>query len=134
VRKHLPLVASIWLLFQGGVLALSPFIECGVSSASQAVTDEDECCKGMAPGQICPLHKHQRAPKNDTRRNAGTNGPVVGCGCRTLDPALASLAVGLGEPPSSVSSFVSVFSHPVDGDTFHPLERIPTIDTPPPRA
>jgi hypothetical protein len=131
VRRYLPLVASVWLLFQAGVIAATPFIDC-CASASEATADDDACCKGLAPGQMCPLHKHRHAPKSGTQHH-DEGGPAIRCGCTVLDPALASLAFGLGEPPSSVSATVIPFSHPVRHVAFAAIERAHSLDPPPPR-
>lgn len=132
VRRHLPLVASIWLVFQAGVIAATPFIDC-CASAAQSATEEDDCCKGLAPGQMCPLHKHRHAPQSDTQHQ-DQSGPAIRCGCTVLDPAFVSLTFGLGEPPSSVSCFVTVVSDPVRVATLHPRDLDHPVETPPPRA
>jgi hypothetical protein len=131
VRRYLPLLASIWLLFQAGVIAATPFIDC-CASAPRAAADDDECCKGLAPGQMCPLHKHRHAPTSGAQHH-DASGPVIGCGCTVLDPALASLAFGLGEPPAPVSATVIPFSQPVRQVAFAPMERAHSLDPPPPR-
>jgi hypothetical protein len=115
-------VAATWLVFQISVLAVSPFGVC-CSVTAQAAVDDDECCKGMAPGQMCPLHHHRHSA-----------GPSLRCGCGSIDPALISLTFGLGVMPSPVSVDVTLVSTPVPQSTVHALYRAGSLDPPPPRA
>jgi hypothetical protein len=32
----------------------------GSGTESTVAADDDACCKGLGPGQMCPLHKHRR--------------------------------------------------------------------------
>ena len=132
MRRHLSLVAATLLVFQVSVLAVSPFGVCG-SVTAQAAVDDDECCKGMAPGQMCPLN-HHRHTSNDDRRPDDPAAPALRCGCGSIDPALISLTFGLGVMPSPVSVDVTLVSTPVPQSTVHPLYRAGSLDPPPPRA
>ena len=80
MRRHLSLVAATLLVFQVSVLAVSPFGVCS-SVTAQAAVDDDECCKGMAPGQMCPLNHHRHTSKDDRRPD---------------DPAAMHFAAGAG--------------------------------------
>jgi hypothetical protein len=122
MRRHLSVIAATWLVFQISVLAVSPFAVC-CSVTAQAAVDDDECCKGMAPGQMCPLHHHRHSA-----------GPALRCGCGSIDPALISLTFGLGVMPSPVSVDVTLVSTPVPQSTVHALYRAGSLDPPPPRA
>jgi hypothetical protein len=132
MRRHLSLVAAALLVFQVSVLAVSPFGVCS-SVTAQATVDDDECCKGMAPGQMCPLNHHRHAPKDDSRHNDPA-APALRCGCGSIDPALISLTFGLGVLPSPVSVDVILVSTPVPQSTVHALYRAGSLDPPPPRA
>lgn len=131
VRRYLPFIASIWLVFQTGVIAATPFID-GCASTSPTSADDDDCCKGLAPGQMCPLHKHRHGPARDTQRH-DRSGPTVRASCGVLDPALASLTFGLGETAGEVSSTVIPFSDHVRHVAFAAIERAHSLDPPPPR-
>jgi hypothetical protein len=122
MRRHLSLIAATWLIFQIGVSAVSPFTNCGIA-ASQAAVDDDDCCKGMAPGQMCPLHHHRHSAA-----------PALRCGCGSIDPALISLTFGLGVMPPPVSVDVTLVSIPVLPTTTHVVVWARSLDPPPPRS
>jgi hypothetical protein len=122
MRRHLSLVAAALLVFQVSVLAVSPFGVCS-SVTAQAAVDDDECCKGMAPGQMCPLHHHRQAA-----------GPSLRCGCGSIDPGLISLTFGLGVLTSPVSVDVILVSIAVPSTTPHVVSAARSLDPPPPRA
>jgi hypothetical protein len=132
VRRYLLLVASLLLSFQAGVLAISPFVDCCTTAASQASQDEDECCQGMAPGQMCPLHKHRQPPKQ-THHDDGRSGPALRCGCGTGEPALASLMFGLGIIPAPAASAVVLISAPAPFTVTYPIDHPRSLEPPPPR-
>jgi hypothetical protein len=133
VRRHLSAIGMVWLVFQAGVLAVSPFAECCATMSQTAGVDDDECCKGMAPGQICPLHKHRQAPPKDTHQDAAQGGCAMRSGCGTIDPALLSLGFGLGVLDPPVSFVVTRVSHPVARFEACAIECARSLDPPPPR-
>jgi hypothetical protein len=133
IRRHLFPIGIVWLMFQSGVLAASPFLDCCSSTASQAAVEDDACCKGMAPGQICPLHKHRHAPPTQSHHD-DVAGPVLRCGCGSIDPALISLAFGLGVLPAPVSVDVTLVSSSVPPQAFERSSAARALDPPPPRA
>jgi hypothetical protein len=132
VRRTRRAVFALVLVFHAGVLAASPFLTCCVT-APESTVENDDCCKGMGPGQICPLHKHRRAAHDHSNDNAPV-GPTLRCGCNPTDPALLSLSFGLGELTPSVSTYVTLLSNPVRPTAFLILERASSLDPPPPRA
>ena len=134
VRQYLSAIGFAILAFQAGVLAMSPFVSCCDPASQQTIDDEDECCKGMGPGQICPLHKHRSAPKPDTGGHDSAGGPVLRCGCGQVDPALISLSFGLGVLAAPVSADVTFVSNPVAQATAFELWQAGSLDPPPPRA
>ena len=133
VRRSRRAVFALLLVFHAGVLAASPFLTCCVTSAESTV-ENDDCCKGMGPGQICPLHKHRRAAPHDHGNDTAPVGATLRCGCSPTDPALLSLSFGLGELTPSVSTYVTLLSNPVQSTTFVVLEQARSLDPPPPRA
>lgn len=135
IRRHLTAIGVTWLVFQAGVLAVSPLIDCCATSAQTGAADDEECCKGMAPGQICPLHKHKHghAPPKDTHADAAQSQCAIRGGCGPIDAALLSLGLGLGvlEPPVSFS--VIRVSNPVRQFDARTVDCARTLDPPPPR-
>jgi hypothetical protein len=132
VRRTLRPVFVLLLVFHAGVLAASPFLTC-CSTASESMVEDEDCCKGMGPGQICPLHKHRRAAPHDQSGNTAPAGAALRCGCSATDPALLSLSLGLGELTPAVSSCVTLISNPVTSTAFDRLDRARSLDPPPPR-
>jgi len=132
IRRYLPAIGIVWLAFQAGVLAVSPFVSC-CASTSQDGEDEDDCCKGMAPGQICPLHKHRHAPRPDPHSDHSSSRCALTSGCTTPDPALLSLSFGIGVIPVPVSLVVTSVSNPVPAFVAHIVTRSHSLDPPPPR-
>jgi hypothetical protein len=61
IRRHRAWVAAIWLVCQTFVLGAAPGgMLCGDARAMlSASEDDDACCRGLGPGQICPMHKHR---------------------------------------------------------------------------
>jgi len=133
VRRHLSFVAAVWLIFQVGVLAASPFGLC-CSVASQTTVDDDECCKGLAPGQMCPLHKHHHAPTNPAGHHDSAGGAVLRCGCGAVDPALISLSFGLGILTDPVSVHVTLVSNRIALVAARDVFHASAVDPPPPRS
>ena len=133
IRRHLTAVGITCLLFQAVGYAMSPLVSC-CAVASRAAIDDDECCKGMAPGQMCPLHKHRQGPKDGVHHDQPAGGCATRSGCSPVDPALISLAFGLGILPEPVSLDVIPVSIPVDAGLARVVYRARSLDPPPPRA
>jgi hypothetical protein len=137
IRRHLTAIGVAWLVFQAGVLAVSPFVSCCAAQAN--AVEEDECCEGLAPGQMCPLHKHRHAPKDAPRDAAQSHhdGTQRDCAirgdCGKLDPALVSLGFGHGMVERPVSLTVTRVSHSVPQFVACVADCARTLDPPPPR-
>ena len=134
IRRHLTAIGITWLVFEAGVLAVSPFVSCCAAGSQTAALDDDECCQGLAPGQICPLHKHrQHAPPKDTHQGGPQDTCAIRGDCGHLDPALVSIGFGLGvlEPP--VSLILTLVSTSVPQSAARALECARSLDPPPPR-
>jgi hypothetical protein len=141
-------IAAVWLTCQLAALATSPLVlACGnaAAMAAAAAVDDDACCKGLAPGQMCPLHKHRghghHGSAGQSSASAATDRDSRGneCGLRsTCDPielAIQSLAGGVGMLPrvASVSDDLSVRA--TSANRFVDLLTRPfSLDPPPPRA
>ncbi len=133
LRRHLSAVGMMWLLFQVTSFAVSPFVSCCVP-ASHAALDDDACCKGLAPGQMCPLHKHRQAPKQTDHHDEAPSRCAMRSGCAQVDPALIAFAFGLGILPEPVSLDVIAVSIPVPTGHTTAIHRSGSLDPPPPRA
>jgi hypothetical protein len=133
VRRHLTAIGISCLLFQAVGFAMSPIAIC-CAVASQAPVDDDACCKGMAPGQMCPLHKHRQAPKDTVHHDEAPSRSAVRSSCAPVDPALISFAFGLGILPAAVSVDVITVSIPVPASHATVTDRSRSLDPPPPRA
>jgi hypothetical protein len=132
-RRHLTVVGCALLLFQTAALALPSLANC-CAAVSQAAVDDDACCRSMAPGQMCPLHRHRQAPHNNARHDQPASGCAMRSGCAPVDPALISLGFGLGILPSPVSLDVILVSIPVPAGHVAAVHRARSLDPPPPRA
>jgi hypothetical protein len=133
VRRHLTAIGIGYLLFQVSAFAMSPFAAC-CAVAARAAVDDDVCCKGMAPGQMCPLHKHRQAPKDTAHHDEAPSRSAVRSSCAPVDPALISFAFGLGILPEAVSVDVLTVSIPVPASHATVTHRSRSLDPPPPRA
>jgi hypothetical protein len=131
LRRHLSAIGIAWLVFQAGVLAASPFISC--CAAAEAAAVDDKCCDGLAPGQICPLHKHRQAPPKPVHEDGAHRDCAIRGGCATMDPALTALAFGHGvlDPPASL--FATAVSHLAPQLAACTVDCAPSLDPPPPR-
>jgi hypothetical protein len=117
---------GLWLASQVAGIVAAPLAFCCERAAH--VDDDEECCPGLAPGQICPMH-HKRA--GDRKE------PVCKMrdACGTADAALVSLAGVVGLLPHTTTA-VSAFEV---GDVVRvsfssAILRARPPDPPPPRA
>jgi len=112
-----------WLLFQLANVSAAPltFYCQNVATAG----DDEKCCPGLLPGQVCPMH-HTREGKA-TCKMRGT--------CAGTDASLMALAGGLGAMPRT-TAMVSAFD-PGELQTFtqpSTLLRSARPESPPPRS
>jgi hypothetical protein len=123
VRSRLSWIVGAWLVCQVAGLAAAPIALCCANQ--EAAADTPSCCRGLAPGQKCPMHHHEESDRTCKMRNA----------CSQSDAALLTLSGGLGVLPSStvgVSAFdpgdIVATASPV------PVPRSDRPESPPPRA
>jgi hypothetical protein len=95
IRPSLRRTAGILLFLQMTMLAVSSTALCCrndlPAGSARASSDADHsCCPGVAPGQLCPMHK-ARSSKNSCRMTSG---------CATTDASLASLFSFTGVLPT----------------------------------
>jgi hypothetical protein len=121
VRRHLAWIAGAWLLGQVAAIAAAPL----ALHRATAVGVEDDCCPGVAPGQVCPMHHTREGKRTCEMRNA----------CSSDNAALLSLAGGTGLPATANSIVVRDSAvdriAPVPSIT---LARSDRPDSPPPRS
>jgi hypothetical protein len=112
-----------WLLFQLANITAAPltFYCQNVATAG----DDEKCCPGLLPGQVCPMH-HTREGKATCKMRST---------CAGTDASLMALAGGLGAMPRT-TTVVSAF----DPGVLHGLAQPSTIlrserpESPPPRV
>ena len=123
VRRRLSWLIGAWLLCQLANVAAAPLTFCCQNVATAG--DEEKCCPGLLPGQVCPMHHAKEGERTCKMRNA----------CAGTDAALVELAGGIGVLPAG----------PAVGSTFdlcdlpRPAPRSAVVRTdrpesPPPRA
>ena len=88
----------------------------------------------MAPGQMCPLHKHRQASKQTAHHDAAPSGSAIRSSCAPVDPALIAFAFGLGILSEPISLNVIALSIPVPTEHAAAVHRSRSLDPPPPRA
>jgi hypothetical protein len=123
VRRRLSWLIGAWLLCQIANVAAAPLTFCCQNVAT--ADDEEKCCPGLLPGQVCPMHHTKEGVRTCKMRNA----------CAQSDAALVALAGGIGVLPSA-TAVVNTFDL---GDLLHPALRSAIVRTshpesPPPRA
>ena len=123
VRRHFSWLIGAWFLCQLANVAAAPLTFCCQNVASAG--DEEECCPGLLPGQVCPMHHAKKGERTCQMR--GT--------CTGSDAALVALAGAIGVlpfPTAVVNSFAL-------GDRLRPAPRSAIVrayhpESPPPRA
>jgi hypothetical protein len=123
VRRHLGWLIAAALACQVAGVAAAPLTFCCQNVAT--ASDEEQCCPGLLPGQVCPMHHAREGVRTCKMRNA----------CARSDAALVALAGGIGVLPSATPA-VSAFDL---GDPLHSLaqsaiSRARRPESPPPRA
>ena len=74
VRRRLSWVVGAWLLCQiANVTAAPVMFHC----QNVATADDDECCPGLLPGQVCPMH-HTKAGEKTCKMRGGWRSPRPG--------------------------------------------------------
>jgi hypothetical protein len=123
VRRHFSWLIGAWFLCQFANVAAAPLTFCCQNVAS--VGDEEECCPGLLPGQVCPMHHAKQGERTCQMRST----------CTGSDAALVALAGGIGVLPPA-TAVVNSFAL---GDRLRPAPRSAVVrayrpESPPPRA
>src|SRR5476649_844396 len=96
LRRRLSWLVGAWLLCQVANVSAAPLTFSCQNVASAA--DEEECCPGLQPGQVCPMHHAKKGERTCQMRSS----------CVSTDAAIVSLASGIGAmplPTPAVSAF-----------------------------
>ena len=86
VRRRLSWLVGAWLLCQIANVAAAPLTFCCQNVAS--AEDEEECCPGLLPGQVCPMHHVKEGEPTCKMRGV----------CSGTDASIVALA---GSPPAT---------------------------------
>jgi hypothetical protein len=87
VRRRLSWLVGAWLLCQIANLAAAPLTFCCQNVATAG--DDEKCCPGLLPGQICPMHHTKEGERTCKMRST----------CAGSDASLVALSCGLGAMP-----------------------------------
>src|SRR4051812_25341281 len=122
VRHRLPWVVCVWLTCQIAGVVAAPVAFC---CSHVQTADDDKCCPGLLPGQICPMHHTREGERTCKMRNA----------CARADAALIALGTVTGLVSQS-TSVVNVFEPGtfVADEASSALRRAHIPESPPPRA
>jgi hypothetical protein len=123
VRRRLSWLIGAWLLCQVANVAAAPLTFCCQNVATAG--DEEKCCPGLLPGQVCPMH-HTKEGERTCKMRAS---------CSGSDASLIALASSLAAVPAStpgVSAFV--LGQPPHSARPFAIRRFARPESPPPRA
>jgi hypothetical protein len=124
VRRRLSWLICAWLTCQIAGVAAAPITFC--CKDVPAAADEQDCCPGLLPGQLCPMHHKTAAGRNDCKMRSL---------CAAADAMLVALAGATGVLPPS-TAVVSPFD---PGDVVAlsaatSIARTARPESPPPRT
>jgi len=119
------LVAAVWIVLQVAALAAAPLSLCAHAPAEPAAHHDANCCPGIAPGQVCPMHHTREGGRTCTMSSA----------CGAGDIALLSLSFALGAPvPLAHALHLNAVRDRVSSLVPARIVRADLPDPPPPRA
>ncbi len=135
VRRRVSLLAIVWLLSHVTTIGLSfAGLCCDMPSTSAAGDDEDLCCQGLAPGQMCPLHKHGSHETPRTPKAPSPDACAMSSGCDPMTLVLAASMLDLSLLPEIDSTSDHAGVTVVLVETTRPVARAVLPDFPPPRT
>jgi hypothetical protein len=119
IRRRLSWLIAGWLVCQIASATGAPvFAALGL--------DEDACCRGLAPGQTCPMHHHSRENDRTCKMRSA---------CPRGETAILALAGGVGILPDATDVVTAfVLGEPVASPRPAPVTRTTRPESPPPRA
>lgn len=137
IRRRLACVAALWLCCQLALVAAPLALDC-CSPTSAAAVEDDACCKGMAPGQMCPMHKHRSGTGHGSNQQTHGSRAKTDCAmkgtCLPSDAALLSLSTGAGLLPSTFTLQDQPLTSPVPELLIAAQTHVEWPDSPPPRS
>src|SRR3954463_3163460 len=86
VRRHMSWVVGVWLVCQLAGVVAAPLAFC---CRTVQVDDDEVCCPGLLPGQMCPMHHKREGERTCKMRDA----------CNRADAGLVALAGVVGLLP-----------------------------------
>jgi len=124
VRRRVSWIACLWLTCQLAGLVAAPLAFC--CSAVHTTDDDEICCPGLLPGQVCPMHH---------RREGGEPTCKMRDACARADAGLVALAgfVGLLPGPTITVTAFQV-GDPLAAIAPSAMSRAYRPESPPPRA
>ncbi len=127
IRRRLSWIVGLWIAAQVAGVAAAPLAFCCEPTA--VVDDEADCCPGLAPGQMCPMH-HVR--KGDKKAEPTCK---MRDACGRADAGLVSLAGVVGLlPPSTAAVNDFAVGDALRPAVFSALSHAYRPESPPPRA
>jgi hypothetical protein len=96
VRRRLSWLVGVWLLCEIANVGAAPLTFCCQNVATAC--DDEKCCPGLLPGQVCPMHHTKEGERTCKMRSV----------CTGSDASLVALASTLAAMPVT-TSVVSAF-------------------------
>lgn len=122
VRRRISWVVGVWLACQLAGVVAAPLAFC---CRTIQVDDDEVCCPGLLPGQICPMHHKRDGERTCKMRDA----------CTRTDAGLVALAGVVGPlPDATVAVRAFAVSGPVRAVASSTIARAYRPESPPPRA
>jgi hypothetical protein len=122
VRRRVSWMICLWITCQMAGVVAAPLAFC---CQRVATADDEKCCPGLLPGQICPMHHTREGDRTCKMRDA----------CGRADAGLVLLAgvVGLLPRPTPVVSAFD-FGDAVASSASSAIARAYRPESPPPRT
>ncbi len=136
IRRRLARVGALWLCCQFAFVVSASAFDCRVPS-SVAAMEDDACCEGMAPGQMCPMHKHRPGAGHGSKQQTSPSPAKTDCtmkdACLPSD-ALLSLSTSEGLVPTTVTIQDQPLTSPLLELLVAAQTHVEWPDSPPPRS
>jgi len=124
VRTRVRVAAAAWLVCQLAAVGAAPILLHWTRPGVVAAAGDEDCCPGVAPGQVCPMHHTKAGIRHCVMRNA----------CAPDSVALIALAGLLSVPRTSSVTTAAASVQIVSPAVETPVLRVDAPDSPPPRA
>jgi len=122
VRSRVPWIVCLWLACQIAGIVAAPLAFCCQTAVA---ADEEACCPGLLPGQICPMHHKTEGDRTCKMRDA----------CGRADAGLVSLAGVVGLLPRATRVVIAFdLGDAVASSAPSAIARAYRPESPPPRA